>query len=1185
MFEDGCFCLDDCGCGFYCEVGPIPSWSTPWCTNAISILHSCGFDFVNRIELGKRSENQLEYDEMTMEEYDSDTELTIEPKRKNTPKVYNNSDFAKLLKKYQIEMDETDQKHYIQMFQSRGNDGKFTETEFLDLVNSNSEHSRHHFFRGNVTIDNKSLPSLMDLIKRPLEKIGSNENISLVAFKDDASAIRGSVVCQLLNRSANDTNTRVLQTMHPTFTAETHNFPCLISPFAGAATGVGGRIRDTIAIGRGGTFIAGTAGYCVEDTADGTETLIEMSNGASDYGNKVGEPIIQGFCRQFTDKSKMENPSTVYSYKKPIMFSGGTGLVSEESLVKKDLVPGLLICQIGGPAYRIGMGGGMSSSKANDTDTQKDQDIQAVQRGDPEMENKVVRVIQAFEQDDLIHSLSDQGAGGLGNVVKELVYPLGGVVYENLINVGDPTLTVTEKWVAEYQESMCCLVTEENVEKMKAIAKRENAPFSVIGTTNDSKRIVVKTLGVDGAKFVDFPMEEILGDLPKKEYRFEKPKFVAKNFDYKNTIENTIENCQKCDLDSVVQQILGNLDTGSKRFLVNKVDRSVTGLIAQQQSVGRFQTPISDYALVAHSFLPNTKGNITGTVTTVGERPILSLYDVKTMVSVALIESLTSMMGVKIGSLNNVRCSVNWMWPEKNVELYSAMEMLSELMCKLGVAADGGKDSLSMKVKTKNKVYSAPGSCVISSYAFVENILERKTPELKSIDSNLYLIDFSILPRGALTGTVYSRVVPDFKKENELPVIMPKEFKNVWYFIQNNFDLIESIHDISDGGLLTTVAEMAIAGDIGVDFKVDNLAQLFSEEPGIVVSVPKKHCMEWEKRKTIGFKCIGKTTTNKKFIIRVGENKLDKSDKSDNVYEKDLITIRDCWEKESTVIEKKQIPEPLAIQQHNIVTKQGHPLPNAQVFYNDCKKINTTVAVIREEGSNGEKEMEAMWSCAGFNVKSVNTRELLKNPELLQQVQCLAFVGGFSFMDVFGAATGWANVIQKNEKLLEALKQFYQRTDTFSLGVCNGCQLMVQLNETLGIGLPKCKLVQNESKRFESRQLVVRVKKSNSVFLKDMENQQEFIWVAHGEGRFEMENSDRVALEYSSEEYPLNPNGSAFNAAGITSENGRHISLMPHPERSFLNWQQGKIEKGTSFWFNMVKNINEYCVNELQTNE
>ena len=1190
----------------YIEIGPINHYKTSFSSNVLNILNRLNsdlskniisFDYIKLYDIN----SVFKYDKMVECIYNDvlDLENNIEIGFKYPKNIaLNNSE----LSKYGIQFDSYELDIYTQLYKSLNRLPTFI--ELYDLCQSNSEHSRHWFFKGNLLPYNSSQYldyTLFDMEKSTLIQ----PNNSLIAFSDNSSVIAGFEINQLIeNETKSKFNKNILDIV---LTAETHNFPTLICPFEGANTGVGGRIRDNHATGKGAYLISSLAGYCVGDVKFNESSnskygynnplniLIEASNGASDYGNKIGEPIIGGFTRSYGDLN--------IEWIKPVMFSAGIGTINRTHIKKGKPKENLCIVRIGGPAYKIGLGGGFSSSLDQDN-KRNDLDWEAVQRGDPQMGNRLNRVIKRccdMGENNPIISIHDQGAGGLANVVKEIVYPNGGVVYLDNVTLGDNTISPLEIWCCEFQESDVLLIDNENIELLEKICLLENICCDILGTVTNTGKIVVKW---KDELLIDLPLKEVLEPDVNKNYKLDN--YTCDTLDNKYYTPYSFEDC--------LEKVLSDINVCSKRFLTNKVDRSVSGQIVQQQCVGPFHTPLSNYSLTSLGYF-----NERGIATAIGEKPLLGLHDPAAQGSMSVGEMITNMMGVFIGNITNIKCSANWMWANsvenESTKLFIAAKEMCYAMKACGIGIDGGKDSLSMSVKNGDTFIKSPGELVITGYAPCYNINKKVTPDLKKKNSNLVLIDFSG-GKTRMGGSIFLKtcVAKGLKNKLECPSIedyeiLAKAFNLIQTYLYSN--KILALHDKSDGGLITTISEMAISSKIGVDLtcfenetKNDILSFLFNEELGVVCEIETGYLQEFIDDFTHNnIKCDLIGYTNDSYEISIWNN-----NKIFNVMKLSSIVFN--WEKTSYELEKYQANKKTVNIEYLSYPKMTKPyyylpfkirdfcntifLSRINLKYNNKPKI----AIVRDEGSNGDKEMCALLLYVGFDVINICMNELIKTPELLRNLRGVSYVGGFSHGDALGAAHGWYVSIKNNKKLSNEFDSFMARKDTFSFGVCNGCQLMVKM----GIYGNKLKLVENDSKRFESRFSTVQVRNENNIFFKNMKNVVFGIWVAHGEGKFintdlvdnnnykihdyqkvlkyvEPTGSDYLNIDNVA--YPYNPNGSHENIAGLVSCNGKHLAMMPHPERCFLQWQlpyKGVYnEIKNSPWLYVFKNVYEWC--------
>lgn len=1210
------------------EIGPRLNFATPFSTNAVSICESCGLGKVKRIEKSKRfvvSDNK-KTEEFILNNKDRMTE-TIYPKKLKSFKIDINPEtvfevdllkngveaLEKINSEMGLGMDAWDLNFYYGLFV---NDLKRnpTNVECFQLGQANSEHSRHWFFKGKQIINGKKQnQSLLEVVQAPLEKNPVN---SLIAFNDNSSAIRGYKIKTIIPSKTSESSKfkNINKTYHFIFTAETHNFPTGIAPFPGAETGAGGRIRDVQGTGRGALVIAGTAGYCVgnlnipgynlpwenkkfkypKNLASPLKIQIDASNGASDYGNKFGEPLIQGFNRSF---GMLLPNNERREWNKPIMFSGGIGQIEDVHIKKGKPEKDMLIIQIGGPAYRIGMGGGAASSMIQG-ENREELDFNAVQRGDAELEQKMNRVIRAcceMGKDNPIVSIHDQGAGGPCNVLTELIEPVGGRIEIRKIRLGDETLSVLEIWGAEYQERNALLIYPKDLNKFKKICQREKSDFEVLGKITGDGRIVVHD-EKNNSYPVNLELSKILGKMPQKEFKDEKIKLKL----------SALKIPQKLSFEKALENVLKLSSVCSKRFLVSKVDRSVTGLIARQQCCGPLDLPVSDVSVIAQSHFGKT-----GAAISIGEQPIKMLIDSKAGARMSVGEALTNIVSAKISSLEDIKCSGNWMWPAKlsgeGSKIYEAAVAIRDLMIELGIAIDGGKDSLSMAAKVGKVIVKSPGQLVISAYASVPDIEKNITPNIKKPgESELWLIDLGE-DKCRLGGSALAQTLsqigdkcPDVEKSKRLKNF----FKAVQLMIGEN--VLLSGHDRSDGGLITTVLEMVFAGNCGLNLRIkkkkDPFSFFFNEELGYVMEIEKNKKEQFKKivqKFDLGeiTKFLGKTEKNNLIKIQYNDKK---------ILERENYKLRRVWEETSYQLNRLQTNSQVALEEkENIFKRSGQKYQISFVPKADKKSENIKnkpkVAILREEGSNGDREMASAFHTAGFEAWDVSMADLLEGRTNLEKFRGVAFVGGFSYADVFGSAKGWAASIKYSKRLVKMFDNFYKRSDTFSLGVCNGCQLMTSIGWVpwQGIEIKKQpRLSGNKSERFESRWVSVKINPSPAIMLQGMEDSVLGIWIAHGEGQFIFPNKkiyqqtirqNLTSLSYcdddgtATEKYPFNPNGSIDGIAALCSPDGRHLAMMPHPERSFLKWQwtympeDMKKDLEVSPWLRMFQNAYKWC--------
>lgn len=1225
------------------EFGPRMTFTSAFSSNATSICAACGLTAVTRLERSRRYRftfssapsdatlgllKKMLHDRMTEEEYAKPID-TFESgaKTEQTVRVPIMAEGRKALERINEErglgFDEFDLDFYTELFKEKlGRDP--TDVECFDMGQSNSEHSRHWYFSGKMIIDGETKPNtLFQMVKATLPK--DKPNNSIIAFHDNSSSIRGYEVPGLIPAEFTKASKMVegSRTLHPILTAETHNFPSAVAPFPGAETGTGGRLRDVMATGRGAYAVAGVCAYCVgnlnvpgyalpwedesfvypSNLASPLEIEVEASDGASDYGNKFGEPVIHGFTRSFGQRLPSGER---FEWVKPIMFTAGVGSMDGRHADKGEPEKGMLIVKVGGPAYRIGIGGGAASSRVQSSENAA-LDFDAVQRGDAEMENRMNRLMRAccdLGEGNPIVSVHDQGAGGNGNVLKEIVEPAGAEYDIRKVYVGDNTLSVLEIWGAEYQENNALLIRPASRALFQEMADRENCPIRILGEVTGDGRVVVRDSS-DGSTPVDLPLELVLGKMPQKT-------FTDSHLDGKLV---PLALPDGTTVRSALDRVLRLLSVGSKRFLVHKVDRSVTGLVAQQQCVGPLQLPLSNVGVTAL-----THFGTTGTAVACGEQPIKGLVDSAAMARMTVAEAMTNLMWARVSKIEDIKASGNWMYaaklPGEGAKMYDACEALRDSLLALGAGIDGGKDSLSMAAQCGDEVVKAPGELTLTCYVTCPDVRKTVTPDLKCPrrcggKTALLFVDLGCGKArcgGSSLAQVYGQI------GNESPDV--EDFgplKGTFLAVQ---DLIEkgtvlSGHDRSDGGLVTTLLEMAFAGNCSVNVVVPEtcpgageVGTLFNEEAGIVLEVASDD---------VGA-AIGAFAANGVTCIEIGTAVADGTDSikiavgtNAPCVDEPMTALRDLWEETSFRLERRQ-RNPECVRQEEVGLKSRKapewkltytPEPTAEgVMGSDAKH---KVAVIRQEGSNGDREMLSAFHAAGLEPWDVTVSDLVGGNVTLDGFRGVVFVGGFSYADVLDSGKGWAGVIKFNEGVRKQFDDFRKRKDTFSLGVCNGCQLMALLGWIPnGDGLPEerqPRLLENESGKFESRFSSVKVVDGPSVLLKGMAGSSLGVWVAHGEGRFHFPDSTVLDSSLSSnlaplryvndsnevtQEYPFNPNGSPEGIAALCSDDGRHLAMMPHPERCFATWQWpwmpedwAGYEAGP--WLRMFQNAREFC--------
>lgn len=1153
-------------------IGPRKEMITPWSTNAVEITQNMAMTGIERIEeFTTTKEKDPKYDKMLQRVYhtlDSDT-FTIT----RTPdsivyidniEAYNKSEGLAL------SPEEVD---YLKGLGKRLG-RPLTDSEVFGFSQVNSEHCRHKIFGGTFIIDGEEMPtSLFNLIKKTTKEY-PNKVIS--AYKDNVAFIDGPKIEQFAPVNPDQPDFFEVKEIDSVISlkAETHNFPTTVEPFNGAATGSGGEIRDRLGGGRASLPLAGTAVYMTSYPRTEAERawerctmpprpwlyqtpeeiLIKASNGASDFGNKFGQPLICGSLLTF----EHEEAKRQLAYDKVIMLAGGVGFANKRDAIKGTPKAGEKVVLMGGDNYRIGMGGGAVSS-VNTGQYANAIELNAVQRANPEMQKRVANVIRALAEDDTnpIVSIHDHGAGGHLNALSELVEETGGRIDMSALPVGDPTLSSKEIIGNESQERMGFVAEEKDLARIKKIAERERAPFYVVGETTGDDRFVFEQ--ADGVKPIDLGMKDMFGSSPKTVMTDS-----TKHHKYKAVKTDAAK------LNEYIETVLQIEGVACKDWLTNKVDRSVTGKIARQQCQGEIQLPLSDCGVVALDYTGNS-----GIATSIGHAPQAGLIDPAAGSVLSITEALTNIVGANLnGGLKAVSLSANWMWPCRNegedAGLYRAVKACSDFACSLGINIPTGKDSLSMTQKYGNKKVIAPGTVIISAGGEVCDVKKTVSPVLQQKKSRLYYIDFSGCDM-QLGGSALAQSM-GLLGDKAPGVKSADYFANAFNAVQalvENKQLLAA-HDISAGGLLTTVLEMTFANTKGgVNLDLDGMAEqdivkvLFAENPALVIQVANNQCGKVERElaeRGVKFIYIGEPSEER--TVTVTQN--------GDEYMFFIDYLRDLWFKTSYLLDCKQSSNKLAKARFENYKKQplrwrmpaGFTGKAADLGINGFKhgKTGIKAAIIREKGVNGDREMAYSLYLAGFDVKDVHMTDLMSGRETLEDVNMIVFCGGFSNSDVLGSAKGWASGFVWNEKAKKALENFYKRTDTLSLGICNGCQVMIELNLINPEYSSQPHMDHNDSHKFESNFIGLSIPENNSVMFGNLAGSKLGIWVAHGEGKFNLpEGADsyNVVAQYNYRSYPANPNGSPRGIAGIASKDGRHLAMMPHLERAIFPWQCG----------------------------
>ena len=1145
-------------------VGPRKEMLTPWSTNAVEITQNMGIQGIVRMEeYIEVADQSAGYDPMLNALYHNLDQDIFTIHKKPEP-ILEIGDIATYNEQEGLALSKEEIDYLNSVSEKLGR--KLTDGEVFGFSQVNSEHCRHKIFNGTFIIDGvEQEMSLFQMIKKTSQQ---NPNFIISAYKDNCSFVQGPVVEQFAPKTQDKPDFFEVTDMETVLSlkAETHNFPTTVEPFNGAATGTGGEIRDRIAGGKGSLPIAGTAVYMTsyprtEDARSWEqateerdwlyqtpeEILIKASNGASDFGNKFGQPIITGSVLTF---EHFENDRK-YGFDKVIMQAGGIGFAAKKDSLKDEPTKGDKVVLLGGDNYRIGMGGGAVSSVATG-EFENHIELNAVQRANPEMQKRVYNAIRALSEssENPIITVHDHGAGGHLNCLSELVEAIGGKIDTSKLPVGDPTLSQKEIIGNESQERMGLVMHEKDVPLLQRIADRERAPMYVIGEATGDMQFTFEN-SKTGEKPIDWQLSYMFGKPPKTVLTdtTRNEKFADLQYD-------------QAKIEDYLEDVLQLESVACKDWLTNKVDRSVTGRIAKQQCVGQLQLPLNNVGVITLDYQGEK-----GIATTIGHAPVAALVDAEAGSVLSIAESLTNLVFAPLSDqLKGVSLSANWMWPAKNegenARIYKAVKAASDFACELGINIPTGKDSMSMTQKYKDGVVYAPGTVIISASAEVSDVKKVVEPVLiNDPNSFIYFVDFSKMNR-CLGGSAFSQIIN--KLGNEAPsVVDSKYFAAAFNAIQDCIEdkNILAGHDISSGGLITTLLEMCFADnysgmalDLSGIGESDSVKVLFSENPGIVVQVADAPAFEAKLNAAgVEFVLIGKPSGSRTFTVKNGADE----------FNFDLNSLRDLWFTSSYLLDRKQSGEPKALERFGSYKKnelnydfKGFTGKAADLGI-DLKRRQPSgikAAIIREKGVNGDREMAYMMYLSGMDVKDVHMTDLIAGRETLEDVNMIVFVGGFSNSDVLGSAKGWAGAFKYNEKAKLALDNFYKRNDTLSLGVCNGCQLMVELGLVYPERDEKPKMLHNESHKFESGFIGVEILPNKSVMLESMAGMKLGVWVAHGEGKFSLpqeESAYQIPMKYSYAAYPGNPNGSDYNTAGLCSEDGRHLVMMPHLERAF----------------------------------
>ena len=1159
-----------------CFVGPRREMITPWSTNAVEITQNMGIEGILRIEeyFPVKDEN-AEYDPMLQRMYKGLTQDIFTIDIKPQPIVYiENLEEYNEQEGLALSQEEMDYLKKVENDLGR----KLTDSEVFGFAQINSEHCRHKIFGGTFVIDGVEMESsLFQMIKKTTQE---NPNKIISAYKDNVAFAEGPMIEQFAPRDHSTADYFVIKDVKSVISlkAETHNFPTTVEPFNGASTGTGGEIRDRMGGGKGSWPIAGTAVYMTSypRSEEGREwedilpvrkwlyqtpeqILIKASNGASDFGNKFGQPLICGSVLTFEHQENNEK----YAYDKVIMLAGGVGYGTQRDCLKGAPEPGNKVVVVGGDNYRIGLGGGSVSSVETGRYS-SGIELNAVQRANAEMQKRAYNVVRALceEDENPIVSIHDHGSAGHVNCLSELVEECGGLIHMDKLPIGDETLSAKEIIANESQERMGLLIDEKAIEHVRKIAERERAPMYTVGETTGDHRFAFEQ--ADGVRPFDLAVDQMFGSSPKT-YMIDKT--VERKYD--------VVTYDAAQLDEYVERVLQLEAVACKDWLTNKVDRCVTGRVARQQCQGELQLPLSDCGAVTLDYRGNK-----GIATAIGHAPQAALANPEAGSVLAVSESLTNLVWAPLAEgLDSVSLSANWMWPcraqeGEDARLYKAVKALSDFCCSLQINVPTGKDSLSMTQKYPDgeKIVS-PGTVIVSAGGEVSDIKKIVSPVMKNdLKSRFYHIDFSF-DTLQLGGSAFAQSLN--KVGSDVPTVKnPEYFRDAFLAVQQlvNEGLIMAGHDISAGGMITTLLEMCFANtEGGMEINLDKFQNtdvvkaLFAENPGVIIQVSDKNAPAVKKildDAGVGYLKIGTPTEERHILVS----------KDSVTYQFGIDHLRDVWYTTSYLLDRKQSFHGCAEKRFQNYKQQPLELAFGPEFTGKLAQYGLNpdrreasglkAAVIREKGTNSEREMAYAFWLAGFDVKDVTMTDLISGRENLEDVNVIAFCGGFSNSDVLGSAKGWAGAFLFNPKAKAALDNFYAREDTLSLGVCNGCQLMIEL----GLINPehpadkKAKMLHNDSHKFESSFVSLTIPTNRSVMFGSLSGFKIGTWVAHGEGKFHLplpEDEYNVVAKFSYDEYPGNPNGSSYSVAAVASKDGRHLAIMPHPERTIFPWQCG----------------------------
>ena len=1189
-------------------VVPRPGTIPPWSSKATDIAHNSGLQNVKRIERGtayyvvggsqSTGVADLLHDRMT------ETVLTELGSAKilfevHRPRPLGEVDLSKgkqalveANKNLGLALTDDEIDYLVEAYGDLGRNP--TDVELMMFAQVNSEHCRHKIFNADWVIDGQKQPkSLFKMIKNTYERGGQDV---LTAYSDNAAVLKGPRAKRFF-ADENNQYAYVSEEVHSVIKVETHNHPTAIAPFAGAATGIGGEIRDEAATGRGAKSKAGLAGYTVSNLeipgakrpweqgsqrpariASALDIMLEAPIGGAGFANEFGRPNLAGYFRTFEHQDSLCH----WGYHKPIMIAGGVGNIRDEHVKKQTLPPDSLIIVLGGPSMLIGLGGSAASSK-NIGSRDADLDFASVQRGNGEIERRAQEVIDrcwSLGQANPIITIHDVGAGGLSNALPELVHDSNrGAQFElRDIPSAEPGLSPLEIWCNESQERYVLGIAPEDLEKFKDICERERCPFAVVGKVTKEQQLVVHDKLFKNNP-IDLPMEVLFGKPPKMTRTIKR-----------QPVKTHRLNLDGIDLNEAVERVLKFPTVGSKKFLITIGDRTVGGLVTRDQMVGPWQVPVSDVAVTVTTHETNH-----GEAMAMGERTPLAIIDAAAAARVAIAETITNLAAADINKLSDIKLSANWMaaagQADQDERLFDSVKAVGEQFAPaLGITIPVGKDSLSMQTSWDNQSVISPVSLIVSGFAPVQDVNKTLTPQLDlNSTSDLILINLGNLDPslgGSALAQVYNQIgdsTPNVKAQTI------KDFFNKFNKLKSSKKIL-AYHDRSDGGLLASVLEMAFASRCGLVIELtqmpgDSLTKLFNEELGAIIQVSSKDTQAVLEAFGDRAVKIGSPTKEQQVIIR---------DQGNIIYQNDRAELEKMWADTSYQIQKLRDNPKSAEQEFNAIADNQDPGLSPKVTFKPSQKTYKSrpkVAIFREQGVNGHVEMAAAFDKAGFTSIDVHLNDIIDGRFKLDDFVGLAACGGFSYGDVLGAGEGWAKSILFNNDLRTEFQNFFARPDTFSLGVCNGCQALAALKEIIPGADNWPTFLRNQSEQFEARLVTTEIYETPSIFFKDMAGSRLLVPVAHGEGRADfgkqqIENG-LVAMRYVdnhgqvTEQYPANPNGSPDGITALTTFDGRATIMMPHPERAYqtrqLSWHPAKWGSDSP-WLKLFQNARTWVV-------